>query len=66
MQSETTGDYHVTFLSEYPDDKHLCHDKERQWPEWNEYKLNENNVLVYWDIMLFSPKRKPYMKICML
>ena len=33
MDSSTTGDYHVTSLSRHFDDKHLCNDVSRWWPE---------------------------------
>ena len=66
MQPDTTGDYHITFLARHPDDKYLCDDKERQWPEQHEYKLDDNNIPVYGARMLFSPKRKPSLKTYML
>ena len=58
MEPENTGDYHVTFLARHPDDKHLCDDKARWWPEWYEYKLDSSNVSIYGARMLFLPKRK--------
>ena len=33
VHPDTTGYYHITFLARYPDDKHLCDDKARWWPE---------------------------------
>ena len=44
MTSETTGDYHVNFLAQHPDDTHLCDDKARWWPERHEYKLDNDNI----------------------
>ena len=58
MGSLRTGDYHVTFLSKRPADKHLCDDKARWWPEWHGYYLDDENVYSYGARMLFSPKRK--------
>ena len=34
MNSKTTGDYHVTFMSRHPDDVKLCDDKAHWWPLW--------------------------------
>ena len=59
MNPETTGDRHVNFLARHPDDTHVCDDKSRWWPEWHEYKLDSDNVSIYGDRVLFSPKRKP-------
>ena len=58
----TTGDFHVTFLTRHTDDKHLCDNRARWWPEWHEYQLDADNVSVYGARMLFSPKRKPNLK----
>ena len=44
----------------------LCDDKSRWWSEWHEYQLDDNNVPVYGARMLFSLKRKPSLKKCML
>ena len=62
MDPATTGDYHVTFLARHPDDKHLCDDIARWWPEWHKYQLDANNVPVFMDRKLLSPKRKPNLK----
>ena len=59
MDSKTTGDYHVTFLSRHPDDGKLCDDKARWWPLWYEYVNNLDNVPVYGARILLGPKRKP-------
>ena len=59
MHPDTTGNYHVKFLAKYPDDKKLCDDKTRWWPERHKYQLEENNVPEYGIRILFSPKRKP-------
>ena len=66
MHPDTTGDYHVTFLVQHPNDKNLCDDKPRRWPKWHEYQLDDNNVPVYGARMLFSQKRKPNLKKFML
>ena len=66
MNLATTGDYNVIFLSRHPDDKYLCDDRSRWWPEWHEYQLDANNVPVCGARMLFSPKRKPNLKKVML
>ena len=58
MNSLRTGDYHVTFLSRHCDDKHLCTDKARWWPEWHNYYLDDENFPMYGAHMLFSPKGK--------
>ena len=52
----------ITFLARHPDDKYLCDDKGRWWPEWYEYQLDENSVPLYGARMLFSPKRKQKFK----
>ena len=36
MEPKTTSNYHVTFLVRHPNDKNLCDDKARWWPEWHE------------------------------
>ena len=59
MDSLRTGDYHVTFLSRHPADKHLCDDNARCWHEWYEYYLDDEDVPVYGARIHFSPKRKP-------
>ena len=62
LDSETTGDYHVTFLSRHPSDNTLCDDAARWWPLWYEYVLDKNNVPVYGARILFGPTRKPDLK----
>ena len=47
MESETTGDYHVTFLLRHPSDNNLYDDEARWWSLWYEYVLDKNNVPVY-------------------
>ena len=59
MDSNTTGDYHVTFMSWHPDDVKLCDDKARWWPLWHEYTNNSDKVPVYEARILLGPKRKP-------
>ena len=59
INSLCIGDYHITYLSRHPADKHLCDNAARWWPEWHEYYLDDNNIPVYCDRTLFSPKRKP-------
>ena len=54
-----TESYHITFLSRYPADKHLCADAVRWWPEWHKYYLDDSNLPVHGAHMIFSPKRKP-------
>ena len=54
-----TGDYHITFFSRHPVDKHLCDDVARWWPEWHEYYLDDANIQVYGARMHFNPRRKP-------
>ena len=66
MDSLTSGDYHVTFLARHPDDNHLCDGVARWWPEWHEYKLNDDNIPVYGSRMLFKPNRKPNLSKFML
>ena len=41
IHSLRTGDYHVTFFSRHPANKHLCDDVARWWPEWHEYYLDD-------------------------
>ena len=62
MQPDTKGNYHVLFLEMHPDDNYLYDDKTRWWPEWNDYKLDDNNFPVYRAHVLFSPKRKSNLK----
>ena len=62
MDSETTGDYHVTFFSHHPSDNTLCDDAARWWPLWYEYGLDKNNVPVYGARILLEPTRKPDLK----
>ena len=59
MESPTTGNYHVTFLSRRPSDSHLCDDTSRWWPLWYEYVLDTNNIPVYGARILLGPNRKP-------
>ena len=47
MESETTGDYHVTFLSRHPSDNTLRDDAACWWPLWYTYILDKNNVPFY-------------------
>ena len=58
MDSKSTGDYHVTFISRHPNDNDLCDETVRWWPLWYEYKNDKNNVPTYDARMLFGPKRK--------
>ena len=58
LDSLTTGDYHVTFLSRHPSDNTLCDDAARWWPLWYEYVLDKINVPVYGARILFGPTRK--------
>ena len=58
MKLETTGDYHVTFLSRHPSDNHLCDDNARWWPLWYEYILDEKNILVYGSSKKMGPNQK--------
>jgi len=37
LDSQNTGDYHVTFISRHPDDSNLCDDTARWWPLWHKY-----------------------------
>ena len=53
MNPSTTGDYHVTFLSRHPNDKHLCDDVDYWWPEWYEYSIDADNIPVYGSRILF-------------
>ena len=39
IHPDTTCDYYVKFLAKYPDDKNLCDDKTRWWPERHKYQL---------------------------
>ena len=66
MNSSTTGDYHVTFLSRHPDDNHLCDDVARLWPECHEYLLDGDNVPVYGSRILFKSNCKPNLAKYML
>ena len=66
INPETTSDYHLIFLARHPDDTHLCDDKARWRPEWHEYKLDSDKVLVYGVRVLFLPKRKADPKKYML
>ena len=59
MDSKTTGDYHVTFLSRHPDDGKLCDDKARWWPLWYEHANNSDDFPLYGARILLGPKRKP-------
>ena len=56
MKPESTGDYHVNYLARHLDDKDLFDNKDRCWPEWYEYKLDNNNIPVYGVCILLSPK----------
>ena len=44
----------------------MCDDKARWWPEWCEYTLNDNSILVDGTRMLFSPKQTPNLTKYML
>ena len=66
MEPETIGDCNVIFIARHPDDKHLYDDKDRLCPKWHEYKIDSNNVPVHGARILFSPKRKPNPKKCIL
>ena len=46
MDSNTTGDYHFSFLSRHPEDDKLYDDKVRWWLLQYEYVNNSNNVPV--------------------
>ena len=59
MDSLRTGDYHVTFLSRHSADNQLFDDVSHWWPEWHEYYLDDSNIAVYNDRILFIPRRKP-------
>ena len=59
MDSKRTGNYHVTFLSRYPNDNNICDDNARWMPLWHEYKNDKNGVPIYGARMLLGPKRKP-------
>ena len=58
VDSKSTGDYHVMFISRHPKDNDFCDDKTRWWPLWHEYKNDKNDVPIYGARMLFGPKRK--------
>ena len=66
MNSSTTGDYHVTFISRHPDDSHLCDDVARWWPERHEYSLDEENIPVYGSRMILKLNLKPNLAKYML
>ena len=51
------GNYHVTFLSRHPANKHLCDDFTRWWHERHDYYLDDSNIQVYGTCMLFNPRR---------
>ena len=53
-----TGNYHVNFLSRYPNTNHLCDNIIRWRLEWYVYQLDDQNISVYEARMLYSPKRK--------
>ena len=59
MNSKTTCDYHVIFMSRHPDDVILCDDKARWWPLWYEYTNNLDNVPIHRARILFRQKRIP-------
>lgn len=60
MKPITVDDNYVTFLAKHPDDSHICDDDtSRCWLEWHTYKLDDNNIPVYGERMLFSSNRKP-------
>ena len=66
MEPQTTGDYHVTFLSSHSSDNHLCNDNSRWWLLWYEYILDKNNIPDYGSRLLLRPNRKPNTKKCIL
>ena len=59
MNSLRIGDYHITFLSHHPADKHLCDSVSRWWLEWHEYYLDDSKIPVFGVHMLFifNPRR---------
>ena len=57
MDLKYTEEYHVTFISQYLNDSHLCDDTNRWWPLWHEHKNDNNNIPIYDTRMLFGPKR---------
>ena len=59
MDSKSTGNYHVTFISRHPKNNDLCDETTRWWPLCHEYKNDKNNLPIYGARMLFGPKRKP-------
>ena len=56
MDSLYTGDYHVTFLSRYPADKHFCDDVVRWWVERRDYYFDDTNIPLHDSRILVSPK----------
>ena len=59
MNSKSTGDCHITFISRHPNENNLCDDKARWWPLWHECKNYKNDIPIYRARMLFGPKRRP-------
>ena len=47
MNPQTTEDYHVTLLSRYTSDNHLCDDNFRLWSLWYKNVLDKNNIPIY-------------------
>ena len=58
MNSLRTKDYYVNFLSRHSDDSYLCDDIARWWINWHGYHLDNQNVSMYNDRILFCPKRE--------
>ena len=55
MKPQTTGDYHVIFLSRNTSDSHLCDDNSHWWPLWYECILDKYNSPVYGSRILLGP-----------
>ena len=45
MDSLRRGNYHVTFISRHPANKYLCDDAVRWLSEWQEYYLDDFNII---------------------
>ena len=58
MNSRTTGNYHVTFVSRHTSDNHLCDDTSYWWPLWYEYVIDKNDIPVYRSRIVLGPNRK--------
>ena len=55
MNPQTTEDYHVTLLSRYTSDNHLCDDNFRLWSLWYKNVLDKNNIPIYELCILLGP-----------